>query len=239
MKALITAVLLLLVSVASSAQDDKHDVRSGNRNFKRGGYKQSEIDYRKALVKDSTSFVSNYDLASSLYMQKDYESASKYLQNISEQAPDHASADRYYFNSGNVALQKKDYAAAAEAFKQSLLRDPSDLQAKESYIYAKKMMENQQNQQDQNQQGEGGGQDNENQDQDQNQQNQNQPQDQQQNQPQDNREDQDQAQNQPQISPQQAQQMLKAIQDKEKDTQEKVEKAKAVQAKNRQKEKNW
>ena len=41
------------------------------------------------------------------------------------------------------------------------------------------------------------------------------------------------------ISPQQAQQMLKAIQAKEKETQEKVGKEKAALLKSRQKEKNW
>ena len=41
------------------------------------------------------------------------------------------------------------------------------------------------------------------------------------------------------ISPQQAQQMLRAIQAKEKETQDKVNKEKAESLKSRQKEKNW
>ena len=41
------------------------------------------------------------------------------------------------------------------------------------------------------------------------------------------------------ISPQQAQQMLKAIQAKEKETQDKVNKEKAEALKSRQKDKNW
>lgn len=41
------------------------------------------------------------------------------------------------------------------------------------------------------------------------------------------------------MSPQQAQQLLQAIQDKEKKTQEKVEEKKADALKSRQKEKNW
>ncbi len=41
------------------------------------------------------------------------------------------------------------------------------------------------------------------------------------------------------ISPQQAQQMLRAIQAKEKETQDKVNKEKAEALKSRQKEKNW
>ncbi|MBP5488727.1 MAG: tetratricopeptide repeat protein [Bacteroidales bacterium] len=221
----------LLVALPLSAQTDKREVRRGNRRFGKHNYKEAELDYRRALVKDSTSFAATYDLASALYKQKDFEGAGSVMGRVSEAAPESVDADRYYFNSGDIALQKKDYGAAVEAFKQSLLRNPGDLQAKENYIYAKKMLENQQNQdqqnQDQNQ--------NQNQDDQQNQQDQ-QPKDQPKDQPQDQQQDQPQEQK---ISPQQAQQMLQAIQAKEKETQDKLEKAKALKVQSRQKEKNW
>lgn len=224
-------VLCVLLSGASLfAQEDKKDVRRGNKDYRKSNFKEAEIDYRKALLKDSTSFAATYDLANALYSQKDYEGAANTLEKLSKSAPESQYADRYYFNKGNVSLQKKDYKTAVDDFKQALLRDPGDLQAKESYIYAKKMLENQEN----------GGEGESNKDQ-QNQDQQNQ--DQQQNQQpsdgqQDKQEGKGQAQQQ-QISAQQAQQILKAIQAKEKETQEKVEKAKAQNEKSRQKDKNW
>ena len=224
-------VLCVLLSGASLfAQEDKKDVRRGNKDYRKSNFKEAEIDYRKALLKDSTSFAATYDLANALYSQKDYEGAANTLEKLSNSAPESQYADRYYFNKGNVSLQKKDYKTAVDDFKQALLRDPGDLHAKESYIYAKKMLENQEN----------GGEGESNKDQ-QNQDQQNQ--DQQQNQQpsdgqQDKQEGEGQAQQQ-QISVQQAQQILKAIQAKEKETQEKVEKAKAQNEKSRQKDKNW
>lgn len=224
-------VLCVLLSGASLfAQEDKKDVRRGNKDYRKSNFKEAEIDYRKALLKDSTSFAATYDLANALYSQKDYEGAANTLEKLSNSAPESQYADRYFFNKGNVSLQKKDYKTAVDDFKQALLRDPGDLQAKESYIYAKKMLENQEN----------GGEGESNKDQ-QNQDQQNQ--DQQQNQQpsdgqQDKQEGEGQAQQQ-QISVQQAQQILKAIQAKEKETQEKVEKAKAQNEKSRQKDKNW
>lgn len=227
-------VLCVLLSGASLfAQEDKKDVRRGNKDYRKSNFKEAEIDYRKALLKDSTSFAATYDLANALYSQKDYEGAANTLEKLSKSAPESQYADRYYFNKGNVSLQKKDYKTAVDDFKQALLRDAGDLQAKESYIYAKKMLENQENggegdpnqdKQDQN------GDDQQNQDQQQNQQ----PSDGQQ----DKQEGEGQAQQQ-QISAQQAQQILKAIQAKEKETQEKVERAKAQNEKSRQKDKNW
>ena len=224
-------VLCVLLSGASLfAQEDKKDVRRGNKDYRKSNFKEAEIDYRKALLKDSTSFAATYDLANALYSQKDYEGAANTLEKLSKSAPESQYADRYYFNKGNVSLQKKDYKTAVDDFKQALLRDPGDLQAKESYIYAKKMLENQEN----------GGEGESNKDQqNQDQQNQDQNQDQQPSDgQQDKQEGEGQAQQQ-QISAQQAQQILKAIQAKEKETQEKVEKAKAQNEKSRQKDKNW
>lgn len=224
-------VLCVLLSGASLfAQEDKKDVRRGNKDYRKSNFKEAEIDYRKALLKDSTSFAATYDLANALYSQKDYEGAANTLEKLSKSAPESQYADRYYFNKGNVSLQKKDYKTAVDDFKQALLRDPGDLQAKESYIYAKKMLENQEN----------GGEGESNKDQqNQDQQNQDQQQDQQPSDgQQDKQEGEGQAQQQ-QISAQQAQQILKAIQAKEKETQEKVEKAKAQNEKSRQKDKNW
>lgn len=243
MRKLIYILALLSISVAMSAQTDRKEVRSGNRQFRRENYKEAEISYRKALVKDSLSFAANYNLANVLYRGEHYDEAGKILETVREAAPASEYGADYFFNAGDIALAKKDYAAAVDAFKQSLLLNPGDLQAKENYIYARKMLENRQ----QN----GGGQDNQqNQDDQQNQDNQDNQQDRndnQQNQDQQNNQDQQDSQDgrngqQPQpvkISPQQAQQMLKAMQAKEKETQDKVNREKAEALKSRQKEKNW
>lgn len=246
---MIYTLILLALPVAMSAQIDRKEVRSGNRQFRRENYKEAEISYRKALVKDSLSFAANYNLANVLYRGEHYDEAGKIMETVKEAAPASEHGADYFFNAGDIALARKDYAAAVDAFKQSLLLNPGDLQAKENYIYAKKMLE------DQQQNGGGGGQDNqENQQNQQNQDDRQQNQDQQDNQNQDQQNNQDQnqqdnqdgqnrdGQNQPQpvkISPQQAQQMLKAMQAKEKETQDKVNKEKAEALKSRQKEKNW
>ena len=219
----------MLSALPLSAQVDRKEVREGNRKFRKGDFKNSEIDYRRAVVKDSLSVAGEYNLASALYRQQNYDEAGKALEAVKDVAPAGVHAADYYYNMGDVALQKKDYGAAVKAFKESLLLRPDDMDAKENYIYAKKMLQNQQQggegQQDQNQ---------DQQDQNQDQQDQNQNEDQNKDQDQQNQQDQ-----QPQISPQQAQQMLQAVQTKEKETQDKVNKQKAAVLQSRQKEKNW
>ena len=220
---------LFLSCLSLCAQADRSEVRAGNRQFRKGNWQKAEIDYRKALLKDSTSFAASYNLAGALYREENFEEAGKSLEAVRDAAPLSVNAADYYYNQGNVAVQGKDWGAAVEAYRQSLLRNPGDMEAKENYAYAKLMLKNQENG------GDGQNQD-QNQDQDQNQnQNQNQNQDQNQDQNQGNQPQPQQGQ----ISPQQAQQLLKAIQAREKETQEKVNKEKAAVMKSRQKEKNW
>ena len=252
----VLAVVILTVSgIYADAQVDKKDVRRGNRDFRKENYREADIDYRKALLKDSTSVAANYNLASVLYRQGDMQQAGTTLDRIKETAPATESSADYWYNRGDVALGMKDYQTAVDAFAKSLMIRPEDMEAKENFIYAKKMLENQQNQ-DQNQQNQNQNQnDDQNKDQNQNQnndqnndQNQNDDQDKNQDQNKQNQDQNDDRQNQdkknqqgqePKLSPQAAQQMLQAIQAKEKETQEKVKEEKAKALKSRQKEKNW
>ena len=243
---------LTLLALDASAQVDKRDVRRGNRDYRKENYKEAEIEYRKAIVKDSLSVAANYNLAADLCRQNNPQEAQKVLDRIKEVAPATVNAADYYYNVGDVAIANQDWQTAVTAFEESLLRNPGDLEAKENYIYAKKKLEDQQNQQQnqQNDQNQDQNQDNQDQNNDQNQdkndqnddqQDQNQDQqDQNNDQNNDQNKNQDQQQNQqPKITPQAAQQMLQAIQAKEKETQEKVNKEKAQALQSRQKERNW
>lgn len=246
MKRLMILILALVSAVTVSAQTDRKEVRAGNKAFRKGDFRKSEIDYRRAVLKDSLSVAAQYNLASSLYRQDDYEGAQKALSSIAETVSGIEAAGTkadFYFNQGDVALAQKDYASAVKSFRQSLLLRPDDMDAKENYIYAKEMLrqsqdnqggqdgdnsQNQDNQDEQNNQN--------NQDNNQQQNNDNQ---QQNNQNQQNPQDQNNAAAEGNISRQQARQMLNAIQAKEKETQDKVKKEKAEMLKSRQKEKNW
>ena len=249
MKRLMILILALVSAVTVSAQTDRKEVRAGNRAFRKGDFRKSEIDYRKAVLKDSLSVAAQYNLASSLYRQDDYEGAQKALSSIAETVSGIEAAGTkadFYFNQGDVALAQKDYASAVKSFRQSLLLRPNDMDAKENYIYAKEMLrqsqdnqggqdgDNSQNQDDQNNQNNQDNQDNQDNNQQQNNNNQ-----QQNNQNQQNPQDQNNAAAEGNISRQQARQMLNAIQAKEKETQDKVKKEKAEMLKSRQKEKNW
>ena len=251
-------IFILTAGLADvSAQVDKREVRRGNRDFKKENFKEAELDYFRGLAKDSLSFAANYNMANTLYRQGNYDQALKHLEKIAEMAADSPAAADYYYNLGNVAMAKEDYQKAVDAYKQSLLRNPSDLEAKENYIYAKEKLKQQQNQdqQQQNQDKDQQQQDQQNQDQQdqqdqQNQQDQQQQQQEQKEDKQDQNKDQqeqdqkDQQQNQQQqqqnkneMSKENAQQLLNAVMQDEKNVQDKVKKQ--IQIQGKKLEKDW
>lgn len=228
-----------------SAQVDRKEVRAGNRAFRRGDAATAELEYRKALAKDSTSVAGQNNLGVVLSGKGDKQGAAESFGKALKSSATPQDLIRSYFNLGTVAIDTQNWQEAVKDFRNVLLMDPDNMVAKERYTYARKMLQNQQQNQDQNQDQDQQNNQDQDQQKDQNQQDQQQNQDQNQQQDQDQQQDQqdkqDQSQPQPrqQISPQQAQQMLQAVQSKEKETQDKVNKEKAALLKSRQKEKNW
>ena len=240
---ILTSIALLMSFCADlSAQEDRREVRQGNRKFKEEAYDEATIEYLKAIGRDSSSVAANYNLANTLYRTGDNANAQKALERIKEVAPASGHGAEYFFNLGDVAIAQQDWKTAVEAFMQSLMLNPGDLKAKENYIYARKKLEDQQqNQQGQDQQNDDNQQNDQNDQQNDNKDNENNQDNQNDDQQQDQQDQQQDKQNgrQPNITPQAAQQMLQAIQAKEKETQAKVNKATAEAVRSRQKEKNW
>ncbi len=261
----------VLCSLNAQAQTDRREVRGGNRDYKKADYAAAEIDYKKALVKDSTSVAAQYNLANTLYKIENWQEAEKYAGKALDSLSRSPRAADAFYNSGDIYLQQRRWSEAIEAFKESLRRNPGDMDAKSNLAYAQKMLQNEQQQQQNRQDNQNQDQNNQDQNnQDQNNQDQNRDnkdnQDQDQNKDRDNKDNQDSDQNkdknrdqnqnnpdqnqdnndnqnqdgqQPKITPEAASQMLQAIQEKENETQDKVNKEKAAALKSRQKEKNW
>ncbi|MDR2585562.1 MAG: tetratricopeptide repeat protein [Prevotellaceae bacterium] len=206
-------VFFILFTGFLYAQPDKSEVRRGNRLFGKESFVDAELEYRRAIEKDSTSIAAHYNLNNARYKQNLYEQAETGLKAKIEAFSDPVQRAYAFHNLGNMQLKQKKYAESIDSYKDALRLRPDDMETKSNLAYAQKMLENQQNQQDQD-----------NQDQNQDDQNQDQNQD---NQNQDQKEqDQKEQEVPPKISPQDARQMLEAMLQKEKETQEKVNKEK-------------
>ncbi len=255
--------LILLLSVVASAQNERKFVRKGNDLFMEAvkdttkldttKFSEAETEYRKALNKKPADVKWNYNLADALYKQMRFDEAAGKFSELSEKMDDPVEKARALHNLGNSQLMQKKIDESIESYKKALRKNPDDMETKYNLAYAqmlKKQQQQQQQQQKQNQQ--------QNKDQDKNKdQNKDQQQDQQnkqdqnkqdqqqqknnQNQDQNKDQQQQQQQQQPQnkISKQDAEQLLQALQNDERDIQEKVKKEKAARARRSKTEKEW
>ena len=85
MRKILCILMALLMAAQAYAQADRHEVRAGNRKFRKGDVQAAEIDYRKAVLKDTASVAAQYDLASALYREEDYAGAAKALDAVGAQ----------------------------------------------------------------------------------------------------------------------------------------------------------
>lgn len=228
-----------------STKRERNSIKEGNDLYGKQRYAEAEVAYKKALEENPENATAQFNLASAYLKQRGEDLTNKedslirtadaMLAKVA-QNPNRQLAENSFYDRGNVAYKSEDYAAAIEHYKNALRRNPGNDQARQNLRLAQLKKQ----EQDQNQQNQDQNQDQQNQDQQQNQdkqQNQDQNQDQNQNKDQDkdqdkneqNKQDQSQDKQQPQqqqqggLSDASAQQILKAMEDKENGTRQKVE----------------
>lgn len=246
-----TGLLIILFSnfLSLSAQNKRKLNRQGVKHYNQENFSEAELSFIRALEKDSLFMASGYNIANTLYKQGKYEEAQGMYSEMLPKGAENPGQAELYHNLGNSFLKKQQYQESIEAYKQALRIRPDADDTRYNLAYAQAKLQEQQEQQ-QNQEN-NQNQDQENKD-DKNNSNDNQEEQQaedeeqqqnqqQQNQPQDN---QDQQEGNSESRPQQAlskedmERMLQAIQQQEKNVQEKLEKQKAKAAKVKT-EKDW
>jgi len=226
MKQLAIIIIFLFSSAVVFAQQERSYVKKGNELYQQKRYKEAEAAYRKSVEKKEKDVPGNFNLGDALYKQKQYDKAAEQFKKIAEANNDKATLAHAYHNLGNSMMQTQKYQESVDAYKQALLNNPKDDETRYNLVYAQEKLKQQQ------QQNKGNGKNNDNKDQQkQNQQDkkdQNQKNDQSKNQQkQDQPKEQQQQQPQPNISKEDAQRMLDALNNDEKQTQDKLKGKKA------------
>lgn len=121
------AALLLLPLQMEGQQKVRSAIRKGHSALKKGEFASAEAAYRKALAQDSTLAITHYSLGNALYKQGKYKEALEAYGHVDpKQLEDTDRAAQLFHNIGNAQLKQKQFAQAAESFKQSLRFNPTD-----------------------------------------------------------------------------------------------------------------
>ena len=136
---------------------ERRVLRSGNKLYEKEQYAEAETQYRKAQDMNPT-YEGLFNLADVLYKQKRYEETLNILKQIARDDVAGMHAPDAYYNLGNTYFQMKKLPEAAEAYKNTLRRNPNDEEARYNLAYVLELMKqnnnqnnNQNNQNNQNQ----------------------------------------------------------------------------------------
>ena len=233
-------LMVLMLSESVNAQSDKKFIRQGNREYEKNRFSESEISYRKAIDKNKRSPDAVFNIGDALYKQNKFEDAGKqFIENINMN-DDKNKKSAGLFNLGNSLLKSNKVQESIDAYKGSLKLQPDNSEVKFNLAYAQDMLKQQEDQkkQQQDKEKQDKNKDKNKQDQKKDQKDQNNDnKDQQQNEKKDQDKQQQQEQKQG-ISKDDAQRLLNALANEEKNVQEKVKLAKAAKEKVRT-VKNW
>lgn len=228
--------ILSLLLVASAVQvfaqqkTDRDYLRSGNKLYNDSLFIKAEVDYRKALEINPKSTDAMFNLANALLMQQKAKEAMEQYESVSKIEKDKNKLAQIYHNMGVMLQSAKQLPQCIEAYKESLRNNPKDDETRYNLALAQKQLKDQQqNQQNQDQQ--------QQQQQKQEEEKQDQNKDQQEQDQKDQQQNQQQQQNKNEMSKENAQQLLNAVMQDEKNVQDKVKKQ--IQIQGKKLEKDW
>lgn len=230
-KIYIISMLLLGAATFAQAQQktDRDYLRSGNKLYNDSLFIKAEVDYRKALDINPKSTDAMFNLGNALLMQQKVKEAMEQYESVSKMEKDKSKLAEIYHNVGVILQSAKQYPQCIEAYKESLRNNPKDDETRYNLALAQKLLKDQQqNQQNQDQQ----------QQQEQKEDKQEQNQDQQEQEQKDQQQQQQQQQqNKNEMSKENAQQLLNAVMQDEKNVQDKVKKQ--IQIQGKKLDKDW
>ena len=223
-------ILLLMMCVAAQAQTDRQLVRQGNKQYRLGNSADAEVLYRKSVEKNPRNAQANYNLGNALMLQRKDSLAISQLKTSAKLETNPIRRAQAYHNMGVICQQHQMFGEAIEAYKESLRNNPTDNETR----YNLELCKRQQKQQNQDNKDNKDNKDQQKQDQQKQDEQQKKDEQQKQNQQKQNQ----QKQNEQKMSRENAEQMLNAAIQEEKQTQERMKKAQQ-QAGKRLLQKNW
>ena len=202
---LLAFIMTLVPFVNISAQKEARNVKEGNKQYVAQKFTEAQKFYEQGIADNSDSYSANFNLGNSLFRQKKYKEALEQYQKAATLTKEKKEIASAFHNVGNALMEEKNYEKSVEAYKNSLKANPKDDDTRYNLAVAQYLMKKQQEQQKQQQQ---------------QQKQRQQPQQQKQEQQQEQQKQEQKQQQQPKMQQEQIEQILKALEQDERDVQE-------------------
>ena len=145
------SLLFLIVSFYTFSQSDPNNlVFNGNKESVKKNYIEAEVEYRKAISKYKTTSKAAHNLGNILFENENYDEAIQEYFKTQKNSELNLEKHSAFHNLGNSYMKKKDYAQAIEAYKNALRNNSEDDETRYNYALAKKFLEGDKRQNSQN-----------------------------------------------------------------------------------------
>jgi len=132
MRKFIAIVILVSASFFAQSQVVEKATQKGNEYYKQRLFEKATEEYNKALLADPENTTTKFNLANSLQKQGKQDEALKSFSELSEKAKEKELKSKSYYNKGVVLTQQKKLEESIEAYKNSLRQNPDDKEAREN-----------------------------------------------------------------------------------------------------------
>ena len=132
------------------AQANRSTINDGVDKYDEKKYTDAEVDFRKVVENSPKNFEANFNLGTSYYKQEKYEDAIKSFTSSLESAENNENRAKVYHNIGNSLLKSNKLEESVEAYKTALKFNPNDQDTKYNLSYALEMLKNKDKDKDKN-----------------------------------------------------------------------------------------
>jgi Ca-activated chloride channel family protein len=144
----VAVLFFMMMSNVSFSQNSNSAILKGNKAYKENKLEEAEKEYRTALQKSEKNVTANYNLGNVLYRKEKTDEAVKAYDNAIQNTDDNALKQKAFYNKG-VAYQKaKKLPECILAYKNALILNPNDEDARQNLQRALKQQQQQQQNQE-------------------------------------------------------------------------------------------
>ncbi len=147
---MIICIAMLAFAYNGFAQSNRSTLNDGVDKYEEKKYSDAEVDFRKVVESSPKNFEANFNLGTSYYKQEKYDDAIKSFQSSFESAKDNESRAKVFYNIGNALLKSNKLEQSIEAYKNALKFNPNDQDTKYNLSYALEMLKNKDKDKDKN-----------------------------------------------------------------------------------------
>ncbi|MCI6074924.1 MAG: tetratricopeptide repeat protein [Bacteroidales bacterium] len=142
MRRLLILLVSFVVALGANAQSDRQHIRNGNRLYHEQKFEQAEVEYRKALGKNSANPQAHYNLGCALMAQQKDSAAIKQYETAGKMEKTPKRRAMVYHNIGVVCQQHQLYQQAIAAYEESLRNNPNDNETRYNLALCKRLLKN-------------------------------------------------------------------------------------------------